>query len=694
MGKDSRRVIGLLWLFHLVAPARMVSAMPAVPRVGPPVVLQVPYVAQSELLCGGAAIAMVERWWGRRGVYAEEFADLVRPGSPGILTTDLVTATRSRGWLAHVARGTPEMVQQSLRDSVPVVALIRVAPNRYHYVVIVGWNAGQVVFHDPAVRPFATLAAGVFLQRWSDADQWTLLVRPSPAVATIASPSSDTMATAPDDSLPCRPWLDEAVDAAATNRLEDAENFLAAAGSACPAEPLVLRELAGIRFRQGRQAEAKRLAAEYLRRAPGDGLGWQLLASSRYLTGDGDGALEAWNAIGRPTVDLVRIDGSHHVRFQAIADAIAIPHGIVLTPGRLALAKRRAVDIPALALAQVSYAAVPGGAVEVHAAVVERPVLGSISRLLVAGALRAAVHHDAGLTLATPLGAGERWTVQWRWEAADPRRAIRLDIPAHIGGPGIASLEGSWEEYRLAAASPLLNFPLEERRATTFGYRSWLRENVEALAGARFERWSDQGDFLALSLGGALHGWHDRVVLIAQGERAMALTDQKAYARMHVGAAWASPVALSSVTLSARVGTDWTSANTPHGLWPIAGGDLSRGIPLRAHPFIVDGFLPTARSGQTIVHGGVAGDRYVATTGPLVLATGLFLDGADVITRHGGALQHQRFLDGGAGLRVGLVGTPSTTLRLDLARGLLTDRRWGLTVGFQQPWPSRPHQLQ
>ena len=41
--------------------------------------LEVPYLPQSVLLCGGAALAMVERWWGRRGVYAEDFAGLVRP---------------------------------------------------------------------------------------------------------------------------------------------------------------------------------------------------------------------------------------------------------------------------------------------------------------------------------------------------------------------------------------------------------------------------------------------------------------------------------------------------------------------------------------------------------------------------------------------------------------------------------------
>ena len=34
----------------------------------------VPFVAQSEALCGGAALAMVLRYWGTTGVQAEDFA--------------------------------------------------------------------------------------------------------------------------------------------------------------------------------------------------------------------------------------------------------------------------------------------------------------------------------------------------------------------------------------------------------------------------------------------------------------------------------------------------------------------------------------------------------------------------------------------------------------------------------------------
>ena len=688
MRADRRLVIGVSVLFGCIAPAGATDVPLMGPRAETPGVLHVPYVAQSELLCGGAAVAMVERWWGRRGVYAEEFASLVRPAAGGILTTDLAQATRARGWQAQTIHGTAALVQQSLRDSIPVIALIKVGGNRYHYVVIVGWNADLVVFHDPAMAPFASLKASEFLRRWSGADQWAMLVRPSASMGISARPA-DPPPAGSGDSLPCSPWLDEAAGAAAANHLEDADRFLAAAAMACPTEPLVLRELAGVRFLQGRQAEAMRLADEYLRRAPGDALGWQLLASSRYLTGDADGALTAWNAIGRPVVDLLGIEGIRHIRFQALANIMMIAPRLVLTPGHLARAQRRIADVPALAGANVTYAPLPGGMVEVDAAVVERPTVEPILQLIVGGALRAAVRGEAGLTVNTPFGAGEAWRAQWRWQSANPRRAVRLDIPVRIGLPGVASLEGSWEQYRFEAG-----VQGDQRRASAIGFSSWIRGGIEAMAGARFERWTGSGDFLALSLGGALHGSHDRMVLLAQGERAVPFTDQASYTRVRTQVAWTSPVGSSSLIWSMRLGGDWTSAAAPRGLWPIAGGDLAREIPLRAHSLIVGGRLSMAQTGQGVIHGGVAADRPVAIMGPITLGAGAFLDGADVIRSADDVTRHQRYLDGGVGLRIGLVGMTRSALRVDLARGFVTDPRWGLSVGLEQSWPPRLHGLQ
>ncbi|MBA3295824.1 MAG: C39 family peptidase, partial [Acidobacteria bacterium] len=46
--------------------------------------LDVPYLPQTEALCGGAAAAMVMRYWGAAGVHPETFSALVDTKAGGI----------------------------------------------------------------------------------------------------------------------------------------------------------------------------------------------------------------------------------------------------------------------------------------------------------------------------------------------------------------------------------------------------------------------------------------------------------------------------------------------------------------------------------------------------------------------------------------------------------------------------------
>jgi peptidase C39-like protein len=665
-------LVALLTIAAAGVPFRRAAAAGASP------VLQVPYVAQSELLCGGAAVAMVERWWGRRGVYAEEFASLVHREAGGILTTDLLAATRARGWDARAVDGTPQLIQQFLRDSIPVIALIKVGRDRYHYVVIVGWDSDVVTYHDPAVAPFVKSRASSFMLRWRGANSWMMVFEPAAPGIAVTPPVPPPTAATQIDSMPCRPWLDLAADAAAVNQLDQADRLLASAASACPAEPVVLRELAGVRFRQGRQPDATRLAAEYLRRVPSDTLGWQLLASSRYLSTDLNGALDAWNAIGRPAVDLLRVDGLAHMRFAVVADALNTPARQPLTSRALQLAQRRIADLPTVAASRVSYVAVPGGTVEVRAAVIERPVLDPIPQLVIGNALRAAVRSEVAVEVNSPLGAGEQWTAQWRWERADPRRALRLDLPAHIGIlgiRGIATVEGSDERYHFSAA-----LPDQQRRTTAVALEGWLTPKIEVVAAARVEQWVATGNYVAFRGGAAVHPLGDRTIVMATAEQAISTGAATGYRRASIQASWTAGNDRTT-TWSARGGIDWVSAATPAGLWPIAGGDLARAIPLRAHHFIVMDALPTERSGRTVWYGGASADHIVAMLGPAEVGVGVFADAANIGATSAGVAQRW-YLDTGGGVRIGLPGATSGALRIDLARGVLADPRWGVTVGY------------
>src|SRR3989304_4433492 len=66
--------------------------------------LDLPHLPQEEALCGGAAIAMVFRYWGDRHADVQQFAPLVDRQAGGIADDVLIEAIRQRRGAAH--RGT------------------------------------------------------------------------------------------------------------------------------------------------------------------------------------------------------------------------------------------------------------------------------------------------------------------------------------------------------------------------------------------------------------------------------------------------------------------------------------------------------------------------------------------------------------------------------------------------------------
>ncbi len=143
-------------------------------------VLDVPFVPQSGELCGGAALAMVLRYWGMPGVLAEDFTALLEPGLAGIRTGALVNAVESYGWTALPLPGTAAEARNHLAQGRPVIALIRAGSGSNHYVVVLARANGWVVLHDPNVGPFRAVRESVFDAAWSETGRWALLVLPPP----------------------------------------------------------------------------------------------------------------------------------------------------------------------------------------------------------------------------------------------------------------------------------------------------------------------------------------------------------------------------------------------------------------------------------------------------------------------------------------------------------------------------------
>ena len=317
--------------------------------------LDVPYLPQSEDLCGGAAMAMVLRYWGDRKVQPEDFLALVDRSASGIRTEALTADVKRRGWQAFpldaASGATGEWIRDHIDRGRPIVALVEVSPNRYHYIVVVGWTREQVIAHDPASAPFQLMSTAEFDRAWTAAGRWAVLVLPGddrPPAGEEASRERTSTDRSPANGA-CGPLIQNMVTLARTGQVAAAESGLLAATHLCPRNPAAWRELAGIRFLQSRWGEAASIAEHAAALDPGDEAGWDLVATSRFLNDEPAAALGAWNRIARPAVDLIRVEGVRRTRHPVVVAMLNLPPRSLLTPARLERATRRLDELPSAA---------------------------------------------------------------------------------------------------------------------------------------------------------------------------------------------------------------------------------------------------------------------------------------------------------------------------------------------------------
>ncbi len=630
-------------------------------RDGPEAVrlLDVPYVPQTEALCGGAAVAMVQRFWGDPAVVAEDYAPLLAPGSNGIRTEVLVAAVRARGWTALPVTGNAPDIQAHLAAGRPVIALIAVGPTSFHYVVLLAWVNGGVILHDPATAPFRTRTEQSFDDAWARSGRWALLVLP----ATVAADSVEAEPPAPPARAPT-------------------------SGSDSPTSGPAdsLRNLAGVRFTAEDWAGAAELAERSLAIEPEDAYTWRLLAGSRFLLDDEVGALRAWNEISEPRADLARIDGLDRIRYRTVADQLDLPAGGVLTARAFVQARRRLDEIPAQAGARLRLRPLPNGIARLDAAVFERPLV--FDGPLDAGAMgvKAVVDRELSLRVASPMGHGELWTVGYRWPRERPRVTVELAIPGAGGRPGIWRVEGSWERQTYAAdeVSPSdgvvrTSLVREERRRSALSFADWLTADLRVEVGAALDGWVGRGDHVALSTSLDRRFADDRLALTARGGQWMSLADGPSFQAGDLGARWNTRQFVDG-GWQARLGVAGASANAPLALWSGAGTGQGRAPLLRAHPLLDQGVLDGRVFGRSLVHAGVERHEWAWTRRPVRVGWSLFVDGARAIDGLQAAVDPWQ-VDGGASVRI---AGPRGEVRIAAAYGLV-DGGSALSIAWFAP---------
>src|SRR5688572_1973395 len=260
-------VIACAWLVWGQPPLAAQSAAGPAPIQ----ILDVPYISQTEALCGGAAAAMVLRFWGERGLTAESFAHLVDESASGIRTATLIDDLRRRGWNANGVKGSDAILLRELERGRPTMVLIEDRPGSFHYVVVVASLPSTVILHDPARAPFRAMPRDEFARRWQAADRWVAVVVPDGS-RSASTPGIALTPAAAAGNAECQTRI------ATASRLTGEGDYDAAARAlteapACSAA-MTLRELAGVRAAQNRWAEASELAQAAVDADRNDPLAW------------------------------------------------------------------------------------------------------------------------------------------------------------------------------------------------------------------------------------------------------------------------------------------------------------------------------------------------------------------------------------------------------------------------------------
>jgi hypothetical protein len=664
------------WLVAVVllTAATRVSAQP----VSSPVrLLDVPYIQQSEALCGGAAAAMVMRYWGLTGIRAESFADLVTDPERGIRGEDLLSDLGRRGWNATSFAGDRSLAQARLAAGQPIVTLIEDRPGYFHFVVLVAWVNGRVVYHDPARAPFRVAGEQAFERSWSVSKRWTmLLLPPAGGVSTPEShddASNGTSSVAAARSTPCGELVAQGVRTVETGDKPLALEIFDAAAALCPAQSAALREAAGVYALDGKWTDAARLARAAVERDRADQHAWRILATSAFVRGDSAAALEAWNAAGEPVVDLVTVQGLERTRHAVVTSLIGLDAESVLTTRALAAAERRLRDLPSAEAARVTYRPLGSGRANVEAVVIERPKLPTSRGSLVATGLRLVTDRELAASVASPTGGGELLGAAWQFWENRPRVEMSYAAPSSLG---IWRAEAFGEEQTYGSAADSL---VERRRGGSVTLSQWTGTLTHWQLGAGLDVWGDRGRTASLtgSVDQRLAG--DRVSLrVAASAFGGAFTAWRAGAGVDVRSA----IRHEGTVVLGTAGFDSASNDAPRALWPGAGLGHGRTALLRAHPLLDDGRITGDIFGRRVYHAGTEVRRWLKPVMKIVrIAPAMFLDTASADHRlRPGSMWHA---DLGAGLRLAAPG--SGVLRIDVAKGL-RDGSTAFSAGVGGSW--------
>jgi hypothetical protein len=507
--------------------------------------------------------------------------------------------------------------------------------------------------------------------------------RTVPALALLLAVGGATAAAQSPSPNACTGLVTSALARAPENRPE-AERLLVSATRQCPKDPAAWRALARLRLLDSKWKAAEHFAHRAADLAPDDTDAWDLVARSRYLSGDVRGALRSWNHLGRPVIDQVEIHGARHADPAVVLNLVGLTPGELLTNDRFLRAWHRLDQFPVSFDSRLKYSVSEDGRARVDVYLDERDVVPSGGIQLAAVGASGLAFQDLRLEAASPTGHGEDFTGSWGWEPNWRHVTVGLEVPAPGKLPGLASIRASWERQVFAPAPNLRT--VGDRQQVMAGFSNWAASWLRWQASAGMDRFSDR-TYASVSAGLEGRFIRDHVAVNAEAG---------GWAPAAGGPTFTTTTAWLSTRSTTRIdrpiwltvfGAATAGRAAPFELWTGAGSSEAGEAYLRAHPLIRNGAVRGEVFGRQLAFGSVEYQHPIwqSPAGPISVAG--FVDAAQARQRAASLPDTPVLVDVGMGLRLRPPAVAGV-LRFDVARGV-RDGRIRASIGFLERWPRR-----